>query len=115
MGLNFPLCLRATGLLALFRAFVLRLGLLAHAESHGDQRPVRLLDLTPAILPRLPVDPFSGKDLGYNATAGFVYSVGPDRVDDGGSPESGWFDFKHGQSGKDDLTMVVRSTRVDGP
>ncbi|MBK8914992.1 MAG: hypothetical protein IPM64_10400 [Phycisphaerales bacterium] len=47
--------------------------------------------LVPAILPALPIDPFSGKPLVYSQSAKpfVVYSVGPDGKDDEGE-DNGW-------------------------
>jgi hypothetical protein len=48
--------------------------------------PRSLDELTPAFLAAVPIDPFDGKPLRYRNDAGCftVYSVGPDRTDDGG-------------------------------
>jgi hypothetical protein len=56
-----------------------------HKSRHGAF-PGALVDLVPDILPRVPVDPFTGKDLVYRLTPdGFVvYSVGENLADDGG-------------------------------
>lgn len=50
-----------------------------------------LNQLTPEILPALPLDPFTGKDYIYRKKEkGFiVYSVGEDLKDDGGVEEKG--------------------------
>jgi len=52
------------------------------------QPPDTLGRLVPAYLPAVPGDPFSGQPLVYaHSTNGLlVYSVGPDRKDDGGTP-----------------------------
>jgi len=48
--------------------------------------PQSLEELTPALIPTLPVDRFSGRTLGYRVVDGqpILYSVGADRDDDGG-------------------------------
>lgn len=57
---------------------------------HSDQGhpPTRLDELVPKYLKSIPLDPFSGQPLVYRAqgTNWLLYSVGPDRVDDGGTP-----------------------------
>jgi hypothetical protein len=58
--------------------------------------PARLEQLVPGLLPRVPVDQFDGKPLRYLLIEGrpSVYSVGPNRRDDGGAfptdGTSGW-------------------------
>lgn len=51
--------------------------------------PATLGDLSPDYLPELPKDPFSGEDFRYGADAEagtyLLYSVGPDKTDDGGA------------------------------
>jgi len=49
--------------------------------------PNQLTDLVPSFLPSVPSDPFDGKPLRYKTLAkGYViYSVGDDRVDNGGT------------------------------
>ncbi len=55
---------------------------------HRDHKkwPVSLAELSPQYLPRVPVDPITGKPLHYKVVNGqpLVYSVGVDGVDDGG-------------------------------
>lgn len=53
--------------------------------------PGSLSELAPALLPGVPVDQFSGAPLGYVLRDGrpVVYSVGVDRVDNGGVPPAG--------------------------
>ena len=60
-------------------------------ERHRRQTgrwPVTLADLTPALLPAMPTDPFDGQPLRYKRTEDgvVVYSVGEDKADDGGKP-----------------------------
>lgn len=53
--------------------------------------PDSLSDLAPTLLPSVPVDQYSGGPLGYVLRDGrpVIYSVGVDRVDDGGVPPAG--------------------------
>jgi hypothetical protein len=50
--------------------------------------PQRLEDLVPGYLSAVPQDPFTGRPMTYRAqgTNWVVYSVGPDRIDNGGRP-----------------------------
>ena len=61
--------------------------------------PMQLAELVSQYLKRVPQDPFSKQPLVYRAqgTNWLLYSVGPDGVDDGGSPAG------RGSSGKGDL------------
>ena len=59
------------------------------AALHAHQRkagmlPDGLADLVPDYLPAVPVDPFSGEAFGYDRERRVIYSVGRNRVDDGG-------------------------------
>ncbi|HEX2972612.1 MAG TPA: hypothetical protein VHP11_09785 [Tepidisphaeraceae bacterium] len=53
--------------------------------EHG-QLPTKLEDLCPAYLSEIPIDPFDGQPmrLKIDGEQAVVYSVGPDRKDDGG-------------------------------
>ena len=71
---------------ALARSSTIALALARHRRDRGSL-PQRLEQLTPAFLPSLPVDPYSGRAFHY-APAGNafkVYSVGANRKDDGGT------------------------------
>ncbi len=59
--------------------------LAAYKADHG-QYPTTLNDLTPAYLPAVPADLFTGNPPIYRpAAAGYaLYSVGPDMIDNGG-------------------------------
>jgi hypothetical protein len=59
-----------------------------YRRKHG-RWPEGLDDLKDEFLPRVPLDPFSGKPLGYLKTneGAVVYSVGPDGK---GDPTKGW-------------------------
>lgn len=48
--------------------------------------PARLEDLVPKYLSALPLDPFSGEPVRYNASRGLIYSVGKNLKDEGGKP-----------------------------
>lgn len=60
------------------------------ARRRTGAYPATLAELTPAFLPRVPLDPFDGKPLRYLAPKSaadrpVLYSVGVDGVDDGGT------------------------------
>jgi hypothetical protein len=63
------------------------LALRAHSAEHGKP-PAQLKELSPTFLKEIPRDPFTGKPLVYRpqGTNWLLYSVGPDRVDNGGIP-----------------------------
>jgi hypothetical protein len=54
--------------------------------THNNQYPNALAELSPSILPAIPVDPFDGQPLHYRKQdSGYrLYSIGPDLKDDGG-------------------------------
>jgi hypothetical protein len=54
--------------------------------ANNGRLPEELRDLVPGHLPQIPVDPFDGEPLRFKKlpTGFVVYSIGPDRVDDGG-------------------------------
>jgi len=58
-------------------------------KAEKGKYPDRLAELVPHILPKLPQDPFTGKDFVYKKEAeGFlVYSLGENEIDEGGSGE----------------------------
>jgi hypothetical protein len=58
-----------------------------HRAAHGEL-PQSADELVPEFLPLVPRDPFDGKPLKWTSTgeALVLYSVGPDRKDDGGKP-----------------------------
>ena len=58
-------------------------------RRHGDL-PQKLEDIDRDLLPEIPVDPYSGKPVRYriNPDGHVVYSVGNNRVDDGGEGRS---------------------------
>jgi hypothetical protein len=69
------------------RLFILELALRCYLAETGKP-PARLNDLIPKYLSQVPEDPFTGQPLVYRPqnTNWMVYSVGPDRIDDGGTP-----------------------------
>jgi len=74
----------------------------------NGQRPHALAELVPQHIEEVPTDPFSGEALRYKQTENgyIVYSVGPDREDDGGrEPEEGTSLLKDG----DILFEVIRT------
>jgi hypothetical protein len=74
-------------------------------RRRNGRLPSDLTELVPAFLPVLPVDPFTGEILLYACDAeGFaVYSVGLDRIDDGGSEGDQ-------QSRAPDVVVAVRAS-----
>jgi hypothetical protein len=72
--------------LAIRRLAVATLATERYRRAHGGAPPPNLTALVPLWLPRVPVDPFSGKPLVYRAMADgyLLYSVDINRLDDGG-------------------------------
>ena len=77
------------------------LAVAAYRTEHG-RYPAALADLVPHYLEAVPLDPFTGDAIRYRVVEGaaVIYSVGFDRVDDGGG------DLDSGVGGAD-VTMVV--------
>jgi hypothetical protein len=75
----------------------LAMALRIHKGKTGSY-PKSLDELVPGALTKLPIDPYSGGPYMYKADgAGFkVYSVGKDRVDQGGTPPNPPGDSEHG-------------------
>jgi hypothetical protein len=72
--------------LATLRGTLLVAALELHRTRSGEY-PASLADLVPGVLPSVPVDPWTGQPFRYeriSATQYKLYSVGPDRTDDGG-------------------------------
>jgi hypothetical protein len=63
------------------------LALKMYKNNHGGALPKKLDMLVPDYLERLPVDYFDGQPLRYSLKNEWLYSVGADREDDGGSKE----------------------------
>lgn len=74
---------------ARLRLLIVELALCAYRCDEG-KGPGGLTQLVPRHLGSLPVDPFSGNPMVYRpmGTNWVLYSLGPDRVDDGGKPVS---------------------------
>jgi hypothetical protein len=75
---------------AQLRLLMTHLAIRRYRLSHG-KNPESLTELVPDDLSAVPLDPFSGRRLIYRLNPGgdeayLLYSVGPDRVDDGGQP-----------------------------
>ncbi len=70
-------------------ATVVALGLELYHRRHGSW-PTTLNQLSPELLPNVPLDRFDGKSLKYRVIDGkpVVYSVGRNRIDDGGQWKS---------------------------
>ena len=81
---------------SVLRAFIrdaeiqaLQAAIALHQYRHTTEEwPENLGDLVPDFLETLPVDPFDGQPMRYLREARLIYSVGPDRVDQGGSRRS---------------------------
>ncbi len=78
------------------RLLICELAIGAFHKEHG-RNPTSLEELSPDDLPTLQIDPFSDRPLVYRQTEdGYeLYSVGPNRVDDGGKRVS-WSGMPHG-------------------
>jgi hypothetical protein len=72
---------------ALQRALQIGLAAEQYRVRHG-KFPAELADLAPDFIPVIPTDPFDGKPMKMKPTEHglILYSIGPDMVDDGGSP-----------------------------
>jgi len=78
-------------MVAASRVVVSAVALKRFQYRHGAL-PETLDQLVPDLLPSVPIDPYDGKPLRYHAIGDgtfFLYSVGPDGVDDGGMPADG--------------------------
>jgi hypothetical protein len=73
---------------ALRRAALTACAVERYRLRHSFKLPEYLDQLVPEFLPAVPLDPFDGRPLRYSPTGeGYVlYSVGPDKLDDGGRP-----------------------------
>jgi hypothetical protein len=72
---------------AQLRALRLELALQDYGKRHG-RFPAALADLSPGLLPQVPLDPFTEKPFVYRLSKpGYqLYSAGPNAMDDGGVP-----------------------------
>jgi len=73
---------------AQLRAAIVALAVERFRREHG-RWPNSLAELVPGKLPQVYVDPYDGKPLRYRRNKGgvVIYSVGPDKIDDGGNLE----------------------------
>jgi hypothetical protein len=73
-------------MLAVLRASEAAVAIERYRLAHAGAPPARLEDLVPALLPRVPVDPFSAVPLQYKRLGDryIVYSFGTNQKDDGG-------------------------------
>jgi hypothetical protein len=65
---------------------VVGVAIASYQRSHDGRLPATLAELSPELLPRVPVDRMTGEPLHYRVKDGkpIVYSVGDDKDDDGG-------------------------------
>jgi hypothetical protein len=72
---------------AQLRLLILHLALHSYKLEHGSS-PVKLAGLAPGHLKAIPSDPFNDQGFVYRIedAAYRLYSIGPDRKDDGGTP-----------------------------
>ena len=88
----FPACVRAyqqeSNLDAVLGAAEIGLAIRVYRKMY-EKYPDNLIQLTTAVLPELPIDPFAGSQYIYrkNVDSIIVYSVGEDMKDDGGTEE----------------------------
>jgi hypothetical protein len=93
---------------AVNRLLRLEIALRLYQSDHA-QFPAALSDLVPSYLPDLPTDPFAsrGQNFRYMPSKGEfkLWSVGPDRNDDGGTPIPKAEDGSHDLNGSGDLIL----------
>jgi hypothetical protein len=77
------------------RLLLVELALRCHAVTH-EEPPTELSELVPEHLARVPLDPFTDRALIYRPTSTnwLLYSVGADRVDNGGAGDDLRYDSK---------------------
>ena len=78
--------------------------------AHSGALPEKLAELVPAFLTAVPLDPYDAQPLRYKKlTHGYVvYSIGPDRHDDGGAePPASDKGTNRSKATPTDLTFVV--------
>jgi hypothetical protein len=73
-------------MLAMLRTGETSVAIERYRLAHAGAPPARLDELVPALLPNVPVDPFSGRPVQYKRLGDryIVYSVGTNQKDDGG-------------------------------
>ena len=69
--------------LSLISAVQLLLALKAYTNEEGEL-PKTLELLVPEYIAQIPEDPFAGRPLSYSAEKKIIYSIGVNRIDDGG-------------------------------
>ncbi len=81
-----------------------------HAYRRDEGALPEMLDaLVPGYLAAVPVDLFDGEPMKYDRERGIVYSVGRDRVDDGGSYDAeNTRSVSQGRTGKDLVILIDR-------
>jgi hypothetical protein len=97
-----------SGTRAYRRVVLAALALRCYEAEHG-RLPERLDELVPEYLPEVPLDPFDGEPLRYRAdgdAAPRVYSIGPNRRDDGGVADP--------RSEKSDVVLDLSKGKLDG-
>ena len=57
-------------------------------EHENRERPEKLEELVPEFIDSLPIDYFNGQPLGYSKDKAYLYSVGSNFIDNGGSDET---------------------------
>ncbi|MEO7273922.1 MAG: hypothetical protein ABI211_18140 [Vicinamibacterales bacterium] len=77
---------RIASTLAIVRVAIVATAVARYRLAHAATLPATLDELTPELLPSLPIDPYSGKSLRYaKQDSGFVvYSIGRNETDDDG-------------------------------
>lgn len=75
-----------------------------HRLAHQNQLPNKLSELAPPLPPSLRLDPFTGRNLEFKKSASgyLVYSVGRNRMDDGGVKKT-----SNKADGPDDIVFTV--------
>jgi hypothetical protein len=97
--------------LALLRLLTIETALVAYFRSR-EKHAAALGDLAPKMIPRLPVDPFSGGAFRYSVTDGecLLYSPGPSGIDHGGVFGC-WADV---EAGRADLCLAMADFACGG-
>ena len=90
------------------RATMLGLAVERFRNLHNGALPAKLEELTPALIPEIPRDPFDDQPMRYQKLErGFcVYSVGPNGKDDGGD---GTLSYPLPRTKIDDITFSVQN------
>jgi hypothetical protein len=86
-----------------------------YRTEHG-RYPEKLQELIPKYLDRVPIDPLSGGETRYRQTTGgyLLYSVGPNRKDDGGPPPEGTSYYDPRPLESDDVGIRVTTNLEPG-